>query len=175
MAGNGSVGASAPHQSNARFETTAAFVEAEASTAELTSEVGHNADQMHTAAETAAAHAQHKEPASAVDELEEGLSNTTNVAASQGWFDVQSAKAATAGYAEQAKNLANSAYQTAQQYVPDSQTTSQTMQSALDTGKEYLATAQSYVQPHLEKARDAVNGATGAGSGSVDTDRTTSV
>ncbi len=48
------------------------------------------------------------------DRLEEGLSQKTNAAASEGAADVSSAKAAAAGYVEQAKNLAGGAIATAQ-------------------------------------------------------------
>jgi len=170
MSGNVTVGAQAPHDSDARFETSAAWATAEASSAEIAQEVDQNASQLQNAAQDAAQHAPYKEPAAvaAVDQLEAGLSNKTNAAASQGQADV-------GGYVEQAKNLANSAYQTAQQYLPDSETTSQTVQSAIGAGKEYVATAQSYVQPQLEKARGAVSGLTGSGIGSSGTDTTESV
>ena len=55
-----------------------------------------------------------KEPGSAVDQLEQGLSHKTDVAASQCAADVASVKAAATGYVEQARNLAGSALAAAQ-------------------------------------------------------------
>lgn len=52
--------------------------------------------------------------ADAVNQLEEGLSQKTNAAATEGAVDVEAAKASATGYVEQAKNLAGSAIATAQ-------------------------------------------------------------
>ena len=92
-------------RSDARFETSAAVAETEATTAKLSNTVQQNASQLHTAAVDAAHSAQvrlwfttglffflgtnflnrvqTKEPrsSSAVEELEQGLSHTTDVAA----------------------------------------------------------------------------------------------
>ncbi|KAI0361434.1 hypothetical protein OH77DRAFT_1469043 [Trametes cingulata] len=182
-------------QSDARYNTTAALAETEASTATLSQEVQQNANQLHSAATDAATTAQVKEPEaiSAVNKLEEDLSHKTNDAAAQGAADVQSAKATATSYVEQAKNLASSAIATAQSYVSGApkegtQTTTttggvtSTVHSAVETGKQYLASAQEaakpyvesaaatakpYVesaaaaaQPHIEKAKSVVTGAT---------------
>ncbi|KAI0719957.1 hypothetical protein C8T65DRAFT_634441 [Cerioporus squamosus] len=171
--------------SDARYATSAALAETEASTNTLSSQVEQNASQLHKVATDAALTAEIKEPqaASAVDKLEENLSHKTNAAASEGAADVQSAKATATGYVEQAKNLASSAIATAQSYIPSTQasqtsTTNSTgggigatVQTAIATGKEYLASAQAtakpYVesaaaaaQPHIEKAKGAVLGST---------------
>ncbi|RDX51046.1 hypothetical protein OH76DRAFT_1401813 [Lentinus brumalis] len=174
--------------SDARYATTAALAETEASTNTLSSQVQQNASQLHKVATDAAQTAEIKEPhaASAVDKLEEDLSQKTNAAASEGAADVGAAKATATGYVEQAKNLASTAIATAQSYIPSTTQTSQTgttqanstgggigatVQSAIATGKEYLASAQAtakpYVesaaaaaQPHLEKAKGAVLGST---------------
>ncbi|KAI0666062.1 hypothetical protein C8Q78DRAFT_1072581 [Trametes maxima] len=187
-------------QSDARYATAAALAETEASTTTLSKEVQHNANQLHTVANDAATAAQIKDPqpAFAVNQLEEDLSHKTNVAASQGAADVASAKEAAFGYVEQAKNLASSAIATAQSYVTGNQHTGNTatqtnsssspstMQSVVDTGKQYLASAQEaakpyvdsataaaapYVQsaadaaqPHIDKAKSVVTGKTSTGS-----------
>ncbi|KAI0778355.1 hypothetical protein BD413DRAFT_667673 [Trametes elegans] len=181
--------------SDARYATSAALAETEASNTKLSQEVQQNANQLHNVASDAAATAQIKEPeaVSAVNQLEEGLSHKTDAAASQGAADVESAKATATSYVEQAKNLASSALATATAYVSGSQpagTTQQangtgvtsTVQSAVETGKQYLASAQEaakpYVQsatatakpyvesataaaqPHIEKAKSVVTGTT---------------
>ncbi|KAJ2995688.1 hypothetical protein NUW54_g7339 [Trametes sanguinea] len=105
--------------SDARYATSAALAETEASNVNLSKEVQKNADQLHNAAGDAATVAQIKEPeaVSAVNQLEEGLSHKTDAAASQGAADVQSAKATATSYVETAKNLASSAIATAQSTV----------------------------------------------------------
>ncbi|KAI0375172.1 hypothetical protein BV20DRAFT_1048351 [Pilatotrama ljubarskyi] len=152
-------------QSDARYNTTAALAETEASTANLSKEVQQNANQLHSAATDAATTAQVKEPEaiSAVNKLEEDLSHKTNDAAAQGAVDVQSAKATATSYVEQAKNLASSAIATAQSYVSGgapkegTQTSAtggvtSTVQSAVETGKQYLASAQEAAKPYVESA-----------------------
>ncbi|KAH9948235.1 hypothetical protein B0H21DRAFT_735156 [Amylocystis lapponica] len=180
MAGNINAAAAAPHQSDARFETTAAWAQTEASTVGLTNQIGRNANQLQTAAEEAATQAQFKEPVPAVSQLEAGLSAKTNNAASEGRGDFESAKAVGAGYFEQAKNLASGAIGTAQAYLPSAQSTGtqtgsnssegglvsslqSTAASALGTGKEYLASAQTAAQPHIDRARNAISGSTRPG------------
>ncbi|KZT75014.1 hypothetical protein DAEQUDRAFT_807286 [Daedalea quercina L-15889] len=177
-AGSTNVGAQAPNNTDARWETSAAWQQAEMSTKELSDEVGKNASQAQTAARQAAAEAQQIEPqvVSAVNELEaqRSLSESTTQAVNQGKFDVEAAKgmaSSTAATAvEQAKNLANSAYATAQSLFNSqaqegsttqnlSSTVQSTAQSALQTGKEYLASAQTAAQPHIEKAKTYVTGA----------------
>ncbi|OBZ79514.1 hypothetical protein A0H81_01190 [Grifola frondosa] len=160
-----------PAQSDARFDTSASWAAAEASDAKLTKEVEQNASQLHNVAEDAAATAQYKESVPAVDHLERGLSHKTNVAASEGQYDVESAKATVGGYVEQAKNIANSAFATAQSYLPGSQTQNPSrsiqynntaesltaaVKSGIATGKEYLASAQATAQPHIDHARTVV-------------------
>ncbi|KAI0801096.1 hypothetical protein C8Q74DRAFT_1214811 [Fomes fomentarius] len=174
---------------DARYSTTAALAETEASTATLSNQIEQNASELHTAAVDAAKSAEGSRASNAADRLEEGLSQKTNAAASEGAADVSSAKAAATGYAEQAKNFAGGAIATAQSYISGAtgnpQTTTQTngtktsgtnvVQSAIATGKEYLssaqATAQPYVdsaiaaaQPHIEKAKGVVTGTTTYGS-----------
>ncbi|PFH54888.1 hypothetical protein AMATHDRAFT_52930 [Amanita thiersii Skay4041] len=54
----------------------------------------------------------------AVDQLEQQLSATTDAAAAEGKEDVQAAKARGESYLEQAKGLASSVLSTAQSYLP---------------------------------------------------------
>ncbi|PCH33986.1 hypothetical protein WOLCODRAFT_148048 [Wolfiporia cocos MD-104 SS10] len=172
-------------QSDARFGTSAAWAQAEASTHKLSNEVAQNAATLQSAAAHAASEAQEHEPqvVSAVNQLEAGraLEQKTNEAVAQGMFDVQSAKntaASTAASAvQQAKNMANSAYQTAQSLFNGSAAQStdasstndpfandftskvqSTASSAYQTGKEYLASAQTAVQPQVDKAKDFIGG-----------------
>ncbi|KAH8099254.1 hypothetical protein BXZ70DRAFT_1009071 [Cristinia sonorae] len=165
-------------QSDARFETTAAWAEAEASDVKLAAEVEQNAHQLHDAAQAAAQEAQFKTPsesaASAVNNLEAGLSQTTDKAVTEGQENVQ-------GYVAQAKNLANSAVNTAASYIPTTTTTTDstatntgstaaslqaTAVSAAQTTKEYLVQAQAIAAP---VATQALN----AGLAAVETARTT--
>ncbi|CCM04435.1 uncharacterized protein FIBRA_06615 [Fibroporia radiculosa] len=165
-------------QSDARFDTSVAWAQAEASTNKLSREIGQNAAQIQAAAGQAADEAQRHEPQviSAVNQLEAGraVSEKTTQATSQGMFDVENAKATAASAVEQAKNMANNAYQSAQSLFnnPQSSDTStmgnvsstvqSTASSAFQTGKEYLASAQSAVQPHIEKAKDMMAGSPGS-------------
>ncbi|KAM5533943.1 hypothetical protein V8D89_012368 [Ganoderma adspersum] len=159
-------------QSDARFSTTAAVAETDASTTTLSSEVQKNADKLRTAAIDAAHSASFNEPKpiSTIDQLEQGLSQKTDVAVSQGAHDVQSAKAAASGYVEEAKALAGNVLSTAQSYVSGTSHPSTsaekgvgtndthasrigaTVQAAIVTGKEYLASAQAAAQPYIESA-----------------------
>ncbi|KAI0735004.1 hypothetical protein C8Q76DRAFT_791588 [Earliella scabrosa] len=153
--------------SDARYATSAALAETEASTTTLSSQVQQNANKLHNAAVDAAHSAELKEPqaAGAVDRLEHDLSDKTNAAASEGAADVASAKASATGYVEQAKNLAGSAIATAQSYLPGTgaTTTTQTngtanggvVQSAIATGQQYLASAQAAAKPYIESATAA--------------------
>ncbi|KAF9814196.1 hypothetical protein IEO21_05265 [Rhodonia placenta] len=161
-------------RSDARFETSAAWAAAEASTNTLSNEVNRNASQLQTAAGQAASEAQQTEPqvVSAVNELEAGraVNQQMDQATTQGMFDVESAKATASSAVEQARSMANSAYQTAQSLFNGSQTSdnttagnvSSTVQStassALQTGKEYLASAQTVAQPHIDKAKTMLSG-----------------
>ncbi|KAI8981394.1 hypothetical protein BD414DRAFT_99757 [Trametes punicea] len=161
-------------QSDARYATSAAMTETEASNTNLSKEVQQNANQLHNAATDAATVAQVKEPEaiSAVNQLEEGLSHKTNVAASQGAVDVQSAKATASSYVEQAKNLASSAIATAQstvetgkQYLASAQEAAKPyVESAAATAKPYVESAAAAAQPHIEKAKSVVTGAVNSGS-----------
>ncbi|KAH9836927.1 uncharacterized protein C8Q71DRAFT_577911 [Rhodofomes roseus] len=179
-AGSTTVGAQAPNNTDSRWETSAAWQQAEMSTKELSDEVNKNASQAQTAAQQAASEARVIEPQviSAVNELEaqRALSEATTQATEQGKFDVEAARntaGATATTAvEQAKNIANSAYATAQALYNSqaqegsttqnlSSTVQSTAQTALQTGKEYLASAQTAAQPHIEKAKTYVAGSTG--------------
>ncbi|CAL1694985.1 unnamed protein product [Somion occarium] len=132
-----------PAQSDIRYETSAAWAEAEASNTEIAHQVDDNAQKLHNAAEDAALKAQHKSPAAAVDHLERGLSDTTDAAAAEGASNVQS-------YAAQAKGLANSAVNTAQSYLPSNFTS--TAGAAATTTKEYLVAAQNAAAPVASNA-----------------------
>ncbi|KAH9944238.1 uncharacterized protein BXZ73DRAFT_73804 [Epithele typhae] len=143
-------------RSDARFETSAAMAETEASTAKLSKEVQQNAAQVHTAAVDAAHTAEEKETRSgtAVERLEEGLSHKTDVAAAQGAADVASLTATATGYVDQAKTLAGNAIAFVQMSSGTASQTeksvggangatncgvSTTVQTAVATGKEYVA------------------------------------
>lgn len=136
---------------DARWETSAAWQQAEMSNKKLSDEVGNNANVAQAAARQAAAEAQVRlfnacmhscgivctdyihlhslqqiEPqvVSAINQLEaqRELSGTTTQAANQGKLDVEAAKGVASNTAaiavEQAKNLANGAYATAQVCQP---------------------------------------------------------
>jgi len=159
-------------QNDARFETSAAWAEAEASNAKLATQVEQNAHQLHNAAEDAATKAQYKSPTTAVDNLEHGLSEKTDEAVAEGQGNVQ-------GYVAQAKNLANSAITTAQSYLPSAGGTTtgnstgntaaslqSTTGAALQTTTEYLIQAKNAAAPVANQALDA-------GLAAVETARTT--
>ncbi|CAA7265923.1 unnamed protein product [Cyclocybe aegerita] len=57
---------------------------------------------------------------SATEQLQASASKTTNVAVAEGKHDVEEAKVATSTYVQQAKELANSAIETSQAYLPTS-------------------------------------------------------
>ncbi|PSS05443.1 hypothetical protein PHLCEN_2v3823 [Hermanssonia centrifuga] len=151
----------ASSEDDARFETTAAWQAAEASTNKLQQDVEKNAEKAHTVAGQAAASAQFNAPAAerAVEELEEGLSEKTNAAVVQGQSD-------SVGYVETARTMASSALAAAASYLPSSTTTSNTgtgiassLQSAagtaVETTKNVLSSAAQAAQPHVESARAA--------------------
>lgn len=91
----------------------------------------------------------------------------------QGQADVETAKVQGQSYLDQAKSLAGSALATAQSYLPNSNpvthpptgsstTSTDTLAqiqagaaTALATGKEYLDSAQTAAQPHIERAVEA--------------------
>ncbi|KAL7285444.1 hypothetical protein ACG7TL_000541 [Trametes sanguinea] len=163
--------------SDARYATSAALAETEASNVSLSKEVQKNADQLHDAAGDAATIAQIKEPeaVSAVNQLEEGLSHKTDAAASQGAADVQSAKATATSYVETAKNLASSAIATAQstvetgkQYLASAQEAAKPyVESAAATAKPYVESAAAAAQPHIEKAKNVVTGVASSATAST--------
>ncbi|TBU49916.1 hypothetical protein BD309DRAFT_996518 [Dichomitus squalens] len=165
--------------SDARYSTTAAVAEVEASNATLSTQVQQNANQLHAAATNAARTAEFKEPqaAFAVDQLEQGLSQKTNAAASEGAYDVESAKASATGYVEHAKNIAGNVFTTAQSYasgIPPATNGAAagigaTVQSALQTGKEYLASAQAAAQPYIETAAGTAHATIEKAKGAVST------
>ncbi|KAJ3721698.1 hypothetical protein C8R42DRAFT_668224 [Lentinula raphanica] len=155
-----------------RAETTAAQAQAQAPTNAAARAVEHNAEQLQGAAQNAALAAKSLgkdftgEPPSAADQLQA----KTDSAVAQGKVDVDAAKAQGQSYLEQAKNLAGSAIASAQYYLPNSNPvthpstggstaisdTLTQIQSgaatALETGKEYLASAQTTAQPHIDRA-----------------------
>ncbi|KAJ4485847.1 hypothetical protein J3R30DRAFT_3281511, partial [Lentinula aciculospora] len=148
----------------ARAEITAAQAQAEAPTNAAARAVEHNAKQVQEVAESAALAAKARkdftgEPPSAADQLQA----KTNSAVAQGQVDVDAAKAQGQSYLEQAKSIAGSALASAQQYLPNStihpSTGGSTIQSgaaaAVATGSEYLSSAQSAAQPHIERAVEA--------------------
>ncbi|KAI0727801.1 hypothetical protein C8Q72DRAFT_795635 [Fomitopsis betulina] len=177
-----------------RWETSAAWQQAEMTSKKLSDEVGKNANATQVAAQQAAAEAQQIKPqiVSAVNELEaqRQLSGSTTQAANQGKLDLEAAQGIASNTAavavEQAKNLASSAYATAQSLY-DSQaqegsatrtlasTVQSTAQSALQTGKDYLASAQTAAQPHIEQAKTYVAGSVQTGANGTATGKPGSV
>jgi len=181
------------HESDARFDTTAAWAAAETSTMELQRDVEKNAAKAHDAAEAAAAHAPFKAPATqgAVDKLEEDLAEKTHQAVLDGQSSVDQAKAAGVGYVESAKNLANSALSTAASYIPGGGAGSTTttdkaastngtgtgvvasLQSAagtaINTAANVLSSAGAAAAPHLEAAKNTVTSAVSGATGTTTT------
>ncbi|KAL4241830.1 hypothetical protein ABKN59_000730 [Abortiporus biennis] len=168
-------------QSDARFETSAAWAEAEAPNKSIADEVEHNAEVLHNAAEDAATKAQFKSPAAAVDQLERGMSNTTNAAAAEGKSNVQ-------GYVQQVKDLANSAIATAQSYLPSSgsttgistaratdgpSTTSNVGQTVAETATAAFATGKQYATAASNAAAPVAQSAVGAGLSAMETAKNT--
>ncbi|KAK7695162.1 hypothetical protein QCA50_002352 [Cerrena zonata] len=157
-------------KSDARYETSAAWAETEASNAKLAKQVEKNAGTLHNAAEDAANKAQFKSPTGAVDRLEDGLSKQTNAAASEGAANVQ-------GYAQQAKDLATSAVNTVQSNLPSTNVNNggnggilsnlaSSAGVAAATTKEYLVAAQNAAAPVAASAYSA-------GAAAVESARTT--
>jgi len=165
------------------FQTTAAQAQAEAKTSTIAREVEANADQAKDVATNAAFVAQSKGPEltgqSATDRLQTEASVRTGAAVDQGQQDVAAAKAAGAGYVDQAKNLASNALASAQSYIPPGsgpdgahttgdvvsglqtgataayETGKQILTTAAQTAQPYIASAAEAAQPHLVRAKDA--------------------
>ncbi|KAF7347674.1 hypothetical protein MVEN_01524500 [Mycena venus] len=154
------------------FQTTAAQAQAEAKTSTIAREVEANAEQAKDVAENAAFVAQSKGPEltgqSATDRLTTEAAVKTGAAVDQGQQDVAAAKAAGAGYVEQAKNLASNAVATAQSYIPpgsgpDGAHTAGDVVSGLqagasvayETGKSILTTASETAGPYIASAAEA--------------------
>ncbi|KAF5384829.1 hypothetical protein D9615_001306 [Tricholomella constricta] len=170
--------ATGKHQ--AEFETTAAEAQIEAPTAKIAREIEENAEHVHDVAHDAADAAKAKgraltgTPPSAIDQLQQQARQKTEAAVAEGHHDVDAAKAVGAGYVEQVKTMAAHAIATAQSYLPASVGghTSTTAQPAsgvassiqggaatvVDTTKEYVASAQEAVKPHIEHVKGAVQG-----------------
>ncbi|KAI0082090.1 hypothetical protein K474DRAFT_1703109 [Panus rudis PR-1116 ss-1] len=162
-----------PAQTDARFETSAAWAEAEASNTKLANQVEQNAETLHAAAQQAAITAQHKAPGQAVDQLEEGLSEKTNQAAAEGQANVQ-------GYVQQAKNLAGSAAATASSYIPstngstlNTNTEGGVLNTLASTAGAAVNTAKGYVAAATNAAAPVASSALGAGLSAVETAKTT--
>ncbi|THH33118.1 hypothetical protein EUX98_g1059 [Antrodiella citrinella] len=153
-------------QSDARFETSAAWAEAEASNAKLATQVEQNAHQLHNAAEDAATTAQYKSPAAAVNNLEHGLSDKTEEAVAEGQDNVQD-------YVARAKSLANSAISTAQSYLPAGTTVAGTAGSVQATAGSALQTTKEYLVQAQHAAAPVANQALNAGLAAAETARTT--
>ncbi|KAG6827053.1 hypothetical protein H0H92_013370 [Tricholoma furcatifolium] len=132
-------------------ETTAAEARIEAPTSKIAHEIEVNAEHVHEAAVDAADLAKHKGPAftgappSALDQLQQQSSVTTNAAVAEGKHDVEAAKAAGAEFVEHVKETVENAIHTAQHYLPDS------VGGDAGTAKEAL-----------EKAKGAVQGSFGS-------------
>jgi len=158
-------------QTDARFETSAAYAEAETSNAKLAKQVELNAQKLHRAAEEAAAKAQteHTSPAVAVNRLEEGLSEKTDAAAAEGHANVQ-------GYVGQVKDLANSALATAQSYLPGhaaGAAPTHTTDSVQDTASSAFATTKKYLTQAQNAAAPIATSALATGIAAVESARTT--
>jgi len=114
------------------------------------------------------------DPPTAVDQLKIDASRTTEAAVAEGKHDVQQAKVVSAGYVEQAKSLANSALETAKNYLPtalggnahETGSTSQEAPSLIDqvkdTAVDFYATAVSTAKPLTDKLEGTVSAVTDA-------------
>jgi len=154
-------------QSDARFETSAALAEVEASNVKLSNQVEQNAENYHGVAEQAAHAAQAKgvSPTVAVGQLETDLSRKTETAAAEGQVNVN-------GYVAQAQNAVNSAINSASSYVPESVSSAfgttkayavpaanqalAATQSAIETAKPYVQSAVASATPYVQSATTTV-------------------
>jgi len=159
--------------------------------AAVADQIEENSERVHSAAEDAATVAKVKgpeltgEPISAVEQFQAGASHVTASAAAEGQRDVESAKAASASYIEQAKNLASDAIAAAQSYLPESLVgqTSPSLSphtspsshsnvssfkikadSVLDTAGQYAKAAQDALQSQTERLKGSAQGVVGTGS-----------
>ncbi|KAJ6503346.1 hypothetical protein C8R47DRAFT_199536 [Mycena vitilis] len=156
---------------SSEFQTTAAQAQAEAKTAPIAREVEANAEQAKEVAQNAAFVAVAKGPEltgqTATDRLTTEASVRTGAAVDQGQNDVAAAKAAGAGYVDQAKTAASNALATAQSYIPpgsgpDGAHTAGDVASGIQaganaayvTGKQILVSAQETAQPYLASAAE---------------------
>jgi len=134
-----------------QFETTAAEAERSAPNRAVAQEVEQNAEQAQGVA---------KQAALAAHSMGSEMTGQANV---------ESAKAAGAGYLDQASTMASDVLASAQSYLPgqgqtgsDNQGTGIGSQlqsgaaTALSTAKEYISTAQTAAQPHVENARSTL-------------------
>ncbi|KAF9015622.1 hypothetical protein BDQ17DRAFT_1341382, partial [Cyathus striatus] len=143
-----------------KFETTAAEAQANAPTSQVAREIENNADRTKGAVGQAATVAKTLgpqltgEPTTAVDQFGRNASETTNAAVNEGKHDVEAAKAAGAGYIEQAKSMASSAISTAQNYLPaavggkpaENSSDPQSGSSILSSTAAYLSSASQTVK-----------------------------
>ncbi|KAL0951525.1 hypothetical protein HGRIS_008209 [Hohenbuehelia grisea] len=156
-----------------QFETTAATAQVDAPSSTIAREVEHNAERAHDAALQAASSAKMHgalltgETTTAAGQFKHEASATTNAAVAQGQHDVEAAKAAGAGYVEQAKALAGSALATAQSYLPaavggtsntTTTTTDHSAPTATGTASETLTNIASTVQAGAVSALETAKG-----------------
>lgn len=107
-------------------ETTAGEAHMEAQENGVGTQVGHNVEVAHEAAQQAASSAKMHgqawtgEPNTAAAQFRHEVTAKTDEAVGQGQHDVEEAKAVGAGYVEQAKTMASNVLATAQSYLPTS-------------------------------------------------------
>ncbi|KAF8474310.1 hypothetical protein JB92DRAFT_3052444 [Gautieria morchelliformis] len=104
----------------------------------------------------------------ATDDFQSQATAQVNAAANEGKKDVEAIRTTGAGYVEQAKALPKDVLSTAQGYVSGSQGNANdsqpgvssslqpTANAAVETSKNYLASAQEAIQPHIQSAQETV-------------------
>ncbi|KAF8203062.1 hypothetical protein BJ912DRAFT_942716 [Pholiota molesta] len=156
--------------------------------ANVTRQIERNAGKEQQAAQQAASIAKSMgsdytgEATSAVGEFKDSAVRKTNAAVAEGKYDVAAAKAAGAAYVEKAKELATSALETAQSYLPESvggsppSTTTESKAGSQTPGAGVLASVEATAEnvynkvagaarPHIERAKSAAQSYTAAVQG----------
>ncbi|KAF8913105.1 hypothetical protein CPB84DRAFT_1820560 [Gymnopilus junonius] len=139
------------------LETTAAEARIEAPNPVIAHEVDVYAEEAQEAAHQAAAHAKVIGPS---------LTGEPTTAAAPFRGNKAAGTAATTGYVEQAKQLANSAIETAQSYVPSSiggKPVGEIAAAVQGTATGAYTTVKETAQPHLEKVVNAAQEYVGVG------------
>jgi hypothetical protein len=172
-------------------DTTAAEAQINAPNAVEAMHVSENAERAKDAANQAASVAKTLgsdltgEPTTAVDQFKMDASRTTEAAVTEGKQDVQQATVVGVAYVEQAKSLANSALETAKNYLPtalggnahETGSTSQEAPSLIDqvkdTAANIYATAVSTAKPQTDKLGGTASAVTDAAQPHIDSTKET--